>query len=92
MFRTNEDVINSMISQLFRSAQTTEEEFHRRAKQTIRKTFDAYVQPFVMPEEGKRLKIGLRGIMSVPIGQQATIAPMSFGTHAKFCLLSCTSL
>ena len=62
-----------MVANLFQSSQIVPEEFHRQGKQSIRKTFDVYIQPFSLSEEEKLLRSGLGRIMSTQLDPNASI-------------------
>ena len=78
--QTNEQVIDAMVDNLFRSAVIDKDEFHRKAKQNIRKTFDAYVHPFTISEEDRMHRVGMRTIMSTPLDSNAPWKPISLGS------------
>ena len=73
------EVIDRLVSNMFHSAQLDKDEFHRKAKQTIRKTFDAYALPFAVLETDRNLRTGLTRIVSTPIDPQASITPIPTG-------------
>lgn len=76
---TNEQVIDLMVDNLFRAAVIDKDEFHRKAKQNMRKTFDAYVHPFAIAEEDRMHKVSMRSIMSAPLDPSAAWKPILLG-------------
>ncbi len=86
MMHTNEQVIDIMVDNLFRAAVIDKDEFHRKAKQNIRKTFDAYVHPFTISEEDRMHRVGMRSIMSSPLDPSAAWKPILLGMNfVAFC-------
>lgn len=90
MQATNEQVIDIMVDNLFRAAVIDKDEFHRKAKQNIRKTFDAYVHPFTVSEEDRTHRVGMRAIMVTPLDSGASWKPIPMGTllHQLMFLIS----
>jgi hypothetical protein len=64
MIRSSDELIDALVDNLFRSSQLSKDEFHRKVRHTMKKTFDNYVTPFILTEEDKTLRTGLRSIMS----------------------------
>ena len=77
--RSNAAIVDSLVDNLFRSSMINKDEFHRKAKQTIRKTFDVHLHPFVLSEEEKQLRTGLRNIMSNSVDLSAPVKVLSMG-------------
>jgi len=80
--RSNAEVVDSLVDNLFRSSMINKDEFHRKAKQTIRKTFDVHLHPFSLTEEEKMKRTGLRNIMAGPMDVSVPVKPMSMGKYA----------
>lgn len=77
--RSNAEIIDSLVDNLFRSSMINKDEFHRKAKQTIRKTFDVHLHPFSLMEEERGKRTGLRHIMSGLTDVSVPVKPMSMG-------------
>lgn len=83
---TNDQIIDVMVDNLFRAAVMDRDEFHRKTKQNIRKTFDAFVHPFTIPEEDKLQRVGMRTIMTTPLDSNVSWKPIPLG---KYFVLLC---
>jgi hypothetical protein len=64
MLQNSDDLIDALVDNLFRSSQLNKDEFHRKVRNTTKKTFDNYVLPFILTEEDKTTRSGLRGIIT----------------------------
>ncbi|KAJ1398274.1 hypothetical protein B484DRAFT_255271 [Ochromonadaceae sp. CCMP2298] len=74
MARTNTAMIDRMVEGLYMSARIDRADFERKAgDNSIRKTFDLYVKPFIAKEEEKKMRTGLCAIVSRQVDPNAKI-------------------
>ena len=86
--RSNAEIVDHLVDNLFRSSMINKDEFHRKAKQTIRKTFDVHLHPFSLNEEEKVQRTGLKSIMASTIDVSAPVRPMSKGNSSCYSLFT----
>lgn len=83
-----EKVIDSITKSLFESAKIDPYRFRNQAKQTLRKDFDHFSEPFKLNKEEKEIKSGLFNVVKGNLDNGAIIHPISRGKDS-FAFLAC---
>lgn len=88
--QTSVHAVDAMLDNLFRSSQLNRDEFRNKTKQSVKKTFDLYIQPFVIPAEGEKMpSTNMRMIMSTPCELVGSLPRVNIGRLQYICLNVC---
>jgi hypothetical protein len=66
-------VVEQIIGNFYKNANIDRQDFHRQAKQNIRKDFDSYILPFHLNANEKKMKSNILNIINRPLDANAQI-------------------